>query len=77
MGVRATSAAESGNNKPFRTHRNPGYNVWDALFQYETNRFGKRTVFSFNLENMFDQTWHSGLALGDPIKAYFKIKTFF
>ena len=77
LGVRATSAAESGNNQPFRFHVNPGYNVWDSRIGYETKVFGKRTVFSLNLENMFDQTWHSGLALGDPIKAYFMVKAYF
>jgi outer membrane receptor protein involved in Fe transport len=77
LGFRATSEAESGNNKPFRFHQNPGYSVWDGLIQYETNKIGKRTVFSFNMENMFDQRWWSGLAVGDPFKAYFKIKTFF
>lgn len=77
LGVRATSEAEVSNNKPFRTHFNPGYSVWDGLIQYETDKIGKRTVFSLNLENMFDQTWHTGLAVGDPLKVYFKVKTFF
>lgn len=77
LGFRYTSEAESGNNQPWRYHINPDYSLWDARLAYETDRIGKRTVFSLNFENLLDQTWYTGLGLGDPFKAYFKIKTYF
>jgi outer membrane receptor protein involved in Fe transport len=77
LGWRYVTGAESGNNKPFRFHRNPTYSLVDARIGYDTTLFNTRTSFSLQVENLFDKGWFSGLGRMDPRKAYFKMKVFF
>ena len=77
VGFRHVSACESGNNKPFRFHRNPPYSLFDARLGYDTTVMKTRTSFSLQVENVFDKGWFSGLGRMDPRKFYFKMKVFF
>ncbi len=53
---------------------NPAFTTFDALVSYETKLGGRKTTFSFNVQNLTDEEYYEGnTSVSDPRKIFFKV----
>lgn len=56
----------------------PSYWLFDAVANYETKLFGRRTLLVLSVKNIFDEVYFAGTyTYGEPVRAQFSIRTSF